>query len=180
MGQEPRVCPGRRATATLLCTDWPLRTVASSPRSLVLSPLPPSPLPLLEEGSLFNSQLCVSPGVNFKSRRLKNDYSFHKKTNRKFCCFLVCYFVGWVGGLVGWLVKEVQKILWARSLIHKKRQVLKTSQIFGKWERNYKLNNSINSICLILVFLNVFSYPQCKVLVISTGTGIKSATETMC
>ena len=40
-------------------------------------------------------------GVNFKSRRLKNDYSFHKKTNRKFCCFLGCYFVGWVGWLAG-------------------------------------------------------------------------------
>lgn len=56
-------------------------------------------------------------------------------------------------GWVGWLVdKAGSKNTLSKVLNPQKRQVLKTSQIFGKWERNYKLNNSINSICLILAF----------------------------
>ena len=110
--------------------------MASSPRSLVLSQLPPSPLPLLEEGSLFNSQLCVSPGVNFKSIRLKNDYSFHKKTNRKFCCFLGGYFVGWVGWLVGWLVKGSKNTL-SKVLNPQKKASSKNQSDF--WKMGKKL-----------------------------------------
>lgn len=83
-------------------------------------------------------------GVNFKSTRLKNDYSFHKKTNRKFCCFLGCDVVGWVGCLVGKTDSKnaLSKVLHPQKKKKKKRQVLKTSQIFEKWERKYKLNNS--------------------------------------
>lgn len=66
-----------------------------------------------------------------------------------FVFFLVV--VLWVG-LAGCFGKTGSKNTLSEVLNpqKKKRQVLKTSQIFGKWERKYKLNNSINSICLIL------------------------------
>ena len=52
-------------SATLLWIIYTLQTIVSSPQSLVLSQLFPSPLQLLGESSLFNSQLCVSPGCAF-------------------------------------------------------------------------------------------------------------------